>query len=96
MQEFAAEHPDPFGNSEPSARRAARYQMYRKWVFARYGKLGRSIRIRIPPCVVEQIRNRFREPGCHCRLGGELFACRAHGYVGHRDAPGPAQAEPEV
>ena len=74
-------------------RRAARYQMYRKWVYARYGKLGKGIRIRVPPCVVEHIRARFREPNCKCKLGGELFRCTEHGYVGHHDAPVPAAEE---
>ena len=48
---------DPHGN----ARRAARYYLYRKWVYAAFGFLGKGKRIRIPPCVVEHIRNRFRE-----------------------------------
>merc|ERR1712137_1280481 len=39
--------------------RAARYILYRKYVFAKEGFLGKRIRIRIAPCVVEAIRNRF-------------------------------------
>jgi len=68
------------------ARRAARYYLYRKWVFLAHGKLGKRTRVRIPPCVVELIRYRYREPGCQCRLGGELYACTEHGYTGHREA----------
>ena len=68
------------------ARKNARYVMYRAWVGDKWGKLGRGNRIRIPPCVVEYIRNCFREPGCVCRMGGPLFACKD--YTGHRDPPG--------
>ena len=67
-------------------RRAARYYMYRQWVGEKWGKLGRGNRIRIPPCVVEYIRNEFREPDCTCMIGGALFNCTTHGYTGHRDA----------
>ena len=56
--------------------------MYRKWVFVRFGRLGKGNRVRIPPCVVEFIRARYREPGCACLPGGPLYACTAHGYTG--------------
>lgn len=69
------------------ARRAARYCMYRHYVREHWGTLGRGKRIRLPRCVVEAIRDTFREPDCKCKLGGPLFACTAHGYTGHRDAP---------
>ena len=61
--------------------------MYRLWVYTTFGYLGKGNRVRIPPCVVEGIRCRFREPGCNCALGGPLFQCTAHGYTGHREAP---------
>ena len=72
---------------QENIRRAARYFLYRKWVYATHGPLGKGNRIRLPPCVVEYIRDRFREPGCDCALGGPLFRCTSHGYVGHRAAP---------
>jgi len=76
---------------EQSARRAARYFMYRKWGWEKHGPLGKGNRVRIPKCVVEFIRNRYREEGCDCRLGGPLYDCTAHGYTGHRDAPAPEE-----
>ena len=74
---------------DPYVRRAARYFMYRKWVAIKFDNvpLGKGNRVRIPPCVVECIRNRFREPGCKCALGGPLANCKEHGYTGHREAP---------
>ena len=73
---------------QENVRRAARYYMYRKWVWHAHDcmPLGKGFRVRIPPCVVELIRYRYREPGCQCRLGGELYACTEHGYTGHREA----------
>ena len=71
-----------------ATRKSARYLMYRKWVGEKWGYLGRGKRIRIPPCVVEAIRDRFREPECNCPRGAPglpLFNCIAHGYTGHRD-----------
>ena len=65
-----------------ATRKAARYFMYRKWVGEKWGFLGRGSRIRIPPCVVEYIRNEFREPDCKCLVRGPLFACVVHGYTG--------------
>lgn len=90
MDEAARRVKDEEAESGVSAacRKAARYYMYRQWVGEKWGKLGRGNRIRIPPCVVEYIRNCFREPGCECPMGGALFACVTHGYTGHRDAPG--------
>ena len=67
-------------------RRAARYYLYRKYVLQAHGFLGAKVRVRIPRCVVEHIRSRFREPGCDCQVGGPLYNCTAHGYTGHRDA----------
>ena len=79
------------GDPHGIARRAARYYMYRKWVAIKFDNipLGKGNRVRIPPCVVEAIRDLFREPGCECALGGPLYACKKHGYTGHRDAPLP-------
>ena len=65
------------------AHRSARYYLYREYVRAAFGFLGRRKRIRIPPCVVEYIRDKLREPGCKCKLGGALYACKQ--YTGHRD-----------
>ena len=73
-----------------NVRRSARYFLYRKWVFAEHGLLGKGVRVRIPPCVVEYIRDRFREPGCTCAMGGPLYRCTDHGYTGHRAAPSVA------
>ena len=73
---------------DPEARKAARYYMYRKWVYEKYDILGRGNRVRIPPCVVEYIRDTFREPGCKCKCGGplwQLYNCKR--YTGHKDAP---------
>jgi hypothetical protein len=56
-----------------NVRRAARYFMYRKWVYHAHGPMGKGNRVRLPPCVVELIRDRFREPGCDCPMGGPLY-----------------------
>ena len=48
------------------ARKAARYCMYRKYVGEHSGVVDRGKRIRLAPCVVEAIRDSFREPGCLC------------------------------
>ncbi len=65
--------------------RAARWFMYRTFVAASYGTLGRGCRVRIPLCVVAAIRCRYRASGCDC--GPEAIAtCTAHGYTGHREA----------
>jgi hypothetical protein len=76
-----------------NVRRAARYFMYRKWVYHAHGPMGKGNRVRLPPCVVELIRDRFRELGCDCPMGGPLYGfvggdCGGgHGYKGHRAAP---------
>ena len=65
--------------------RSARWFMYRTFVAASYGTLGRGCRVRIPLCVVAAIRCRYRAVGCDC--GAEAIAtCTAHGYTGHREA----------
>mmetsp|Transcript_1612 Transcript_1612/g.3813 ORF Transcript_1612/g.3813 Transcript_1612/m.3813 type:complete len:266 (-) Transcript_1612:104-901(-) len=79
------EEEEEHSNANGNGRRAARYFMYRKFVFAQYGYLGAGKRMRIPPCVIEFIRHQFREPGCNCPKGGALAQCTEHGYVGHRD-----------
>ena len=84
-QAQTVEEAEEAGDESGEARRAARYFLYRKWVYAEYNFLGKGKRIKIPDCVVEYIRNRFREPGCKCKLGGPLYACKD--YVGHRDGP---------
>lgn len=78
------------GDDPKLVRRAARYYLYRKWVWETHSYLGRYNRVRVPPCVVEHIRNRFREPDCECPMNGELFRCTRHGYTGHREAELPA------
>ena len=76
-----------------NVRRAARYFMYRKWVYHAHGPMSKGNRVRLPPCVVELIRDRFREPGCDCPMGGPLYGIvggdcgGGHGYKGHRAAP---------
>lgn len=67
--------------------------MYRKWVYERHGPLGKRHRVRIPRCVVEAIRSRFREPGCECAMGGPLYVCKR--YCGHQEAPQPPAEEDE-
>ena len=42
--------------------RAARWFMYRTFVAAQYGYLGKGVRVRIPLCVVAAIRCRFPAP----------------------------------
>jgi len=74
------------GNITSGPLRAARYYMYRKYVFAAHGLLGKRVRIRIPPCVIQAIRFRFPQPGCDCAQG-VIHLCTEHGYVGHREAP---------
>jgi len=96
-QSDKVDHAEEFGDVQGAARDAARYFMYRRYVHAAFGFLGKGKRIRIPPCVVELIRDRFRAPvrqcpsrlpgasRCQCPVGGPLFNCPD--YVGHRDAP---------
>ena len=97
--------PDPHPPAPPprqvgheNVRHAARYFMYRKWVYHAHGPTGKGNRVRLPRCVVEFIRDRFREPGCDCLMGGPLYGslggdCMGgHGYSGHRAAP-PAAPE---
>ena len=69
-------------------RKSARYYMYRKYVYMAFGVLGAGTRVRIPLCVVENIRDEFRAPGCDCAMGGPLAKCKQHGYTGHRDSMG--------
>jgi len=94
-QQEKVDDAEEFGDAQGVARRAARYFMYRHYVKTAFGFLGKGKRVRIPPCVIEHIRNRFREPGCKhgckCELGGPLFNCKL--YVGHRDAPDAPDTE---
>lgn len=90
-QEKKVHDADEFDDGPPSSekRRAARYFLYRKWVYATHGTLGKHNRVRVPPCVVEYIRDRYREIGCTattCPKGGPLYRCSQHGYTGHRAA----------
>lgn len=55
------------GNLDMEAlRRAARKTIYRKYVSAAYGYLGKGCRVQIPDCAVSSIRCQFRAPGCDC------------------------------
>mmetsp|Transcript_15945 Transcript_15945/g.38075 ORF Transcript_15945/g.38075 Transcript_15945/m.38075 type:complete len:273 (+) Transcript_15945:113-931(+) len=96
VEEYDAEvqNAEETGDDARFARRAARYHLYRKWVHLVHNRLGKRVRVRIPPCVVEFIRDRYREPGCTCSVGGPLYGTVGgggdcvgrHGYTGHREA----------
>ena len=77
------EEEETLGDEHSGARRSARYFLYREYVRSAFGFLGRNKRVRIPPCVVEYIRDKLREPGCECVTGGPLYVCKQ--YTGHRD-----------
>jgi hypothetical protein len=62
--------------------RGARWFMYRAFVAAKYGYLGRGVRVRIPDCVIAAIRSRYRAPHCACNLQS-IVTCNR--YVGHSD-----------
>ena len=64
--------------------KSARWFMYRTFVRAQYGHLGRGVRVRIPDCVLIAIRSRYPSPECDCDVG-QLATCTTHGYTGHRD-----------
>ena len=66
-----------------SHHRNARKFMYRAFVAAKYGHLGKGNRVRLPDCVVAAIRARYRAPGCDCAVC-DLAACRVHGYAGYK------------
>ena len=74
------------GGGDPAQlKRDARWYMYRTYVRAKYGYLGRGVRVRISDCVIAAIRHEFRAPGCDCALA-DLARCTLHGYRGHRDS----------
>jgi hypothetical protein len=73
------------GGELAELRRAARYIMYRKYVAASDGYLGKHVRVRIPLCVIREIRMAFPAPGCNCK-GLALAECTQHGYTGHKDS----------
>jgi hypothetical protein len=62
------------GGDPAELKRNARWYRYRTYVRAKYGYLGRGVRVRISDCVVAAIRNEFRAPGCDCALG-DLARC---------------------
>ena len=64
--------------------RSARWFMYRAFVAAKYGHLGKGNRVRIPLCVVGAIRSRYRAPGCDCTASA-IAMCTTHGYTGHKE-----------
>jgi hypothetical protein len=66
-----------------ATKRHARWFMYRTFVAYKYGYLGKGVRVTIPDCVIAEIRDRFRAPGCECSLD-TIAACTEHGYRGHR------------
>ena len=61
--------------------RAARKAIYRKYIAAAYGYLGKGVRVQLPDCAVAAIRCQFRAPGCHC-APRDIVSCSTHGYVG--------------
>ena len=66
-------------------RRAARKAIYRKYVAAAYGYLGKGCRVQIPDCALASIRCQFRAPGCDC-APLEIVSCSTHGYVGYHES----------
>jgi hypothetical protein len=60
--------------------RAARKHMYRTYVAARFGYLGRGVRVRLPDCVVAAIRSRYRIPTCECSLDA-IVSCNCALWV---------------
>ena len=73
------------GSDEEMLHRAARWKIYRMFVAAAYGFLGKGSRVRISHCVISAIRYRFPQPMCNC-APKDIATCTLHGYVGHRDA----------
>ena len=63
--------------------RAARKHMYRTYVAARFGYLGRGVRVRLPDCVVAAIRSRYRIPTCECSLDA-IVSCNC-GHSGFKE-----------
>ena len=72
------------GADREATHRGARWFMYRTFVAAKYGHLGRGVRVRIPDCVIAKIRMRYPAPGCACNARA-ILTCD-HGYAGHRDS----------
>lgn len=72
------------GSERHTLHRQARWFMYREYVAAHWGHLGRGVRVCLPDCVVAAIRSRYRASGCECQLA-QLAGCSSHGYVGFRD-----------
>jgi len=81
QQEIQAEDGD-----RAELHRGTRYYFYRQYVFLAHGFLGKGVRVRIPLCVVEEIRHAFREPGCSCPRGGPLGLNVCGRYTGHKEA----------
>ena len=73
------------GFDEAMTHRAARWYIYRQFVAAQYGHLGKGVRVKLPACVVAAIRARYRAPGCTCTSIEALANCAEHGYVGFRE-----------
>jgi hypothetical protein len=72
------------GQEDPSSLlKSARFFMYRAFVAAKYGHLGKGNRVRIPECVVAVIRMRFRSPECDCDASA-IGRCSAHGHTGYQ------------
>jgi len=85
LRQDLLEREETEGGELAEPRRAARYMMYRKFVAAGHGHLGQHIRVRIPLCVIREIRMAFPAPGCNCK-GLALAECTQHGYTGHKDS----------
>jgi len=74
------------GNDDIEAlHKQARWHMYRTFVAAQYGFLGKGCRVRIALCVISAIRCRYRAPACDCEPR-DIATCQLHGYVGHRES----------
>lgn len=66
--------------------RAARKWLYREYINVAFGigTLGKGVRVRIPPCVIEFVRETFRASKCRCAKG-TLADCTNH-FMGCRES----------
>ena len=75
-----------WGNDDlTTLHKQARWHMYRTFVAAVYGYLGKGCRVRLAHCVLSAIRCRYRAPTCDCSPR-DIATCSLHGYVGHRES----------
>ena len=75
------------GLDPEATHRSARWFCYRTYVAAKYGYLGKGVRVRIPDCAIAEIRMRYRAPACAagCMCDATAIVSCPH-YRGHRDA----------